>query len=126
MIFGIGVDIVEVTRIDRSYARFGDRFAGKILTPKELDRFQQSRHKVAYLAKRFAAKEAVAKALGTGMRQGVRFTGIEVLNEASGAPGITLLDSTLEFAQTVKVSRVLISLSDEKHSAVAFAIAESD
>ena len=68
MIVGIGVDMVSVRRIEQSLERFGDRFAGKVLSTGELPRFRDATLPAAFLAKRFAAKEAVAKALGTGMR----------------------------------------------------------
>lgn len=124
MIVGIGTDLVEVARIERSLSRFGDRFAGKILSSAELKSFQASKSKSHFLAKRFAAKEAVAKALGTGMRGGVHFPSIEVIHDAAGKPGVNLLSGALQQAQQLDISTWHLSISDERQYALAFVIAE--
>ena len=81
MIKGIGTDLVRTSRIANSLERFGERFAEKILASREMTDFKSSKDKVKFLSKRFAAKEAVAKALGTGMGAGVHFKSIEVTHK---------------------------------------------
>lgn len=91
MIYGLGTDIVEIARVQKALSRYGERFALRILCPPELARFRAHRRPVAYLAKRFAAKEAFSKALGTGIRAPANWHGVWVVNLRSGQP-------TLEFA----------------------------
>ena len=88
MILGIGTDLVEIERIEAALERWGDRFARKILVPRELDRLARHRKPAAYLAKRFAAKEAFSKAVGTGFKRGVFMRDIGVVNAPSGQPTI--------------------------------------
>ena len=90
MIYGVGTDIVEVARIEKALARFGERFAKRILCPPELKRFAGHKQKANYLAKRFAAKEACSKALGTGLRRGVYWRDMGVVNLPSGRPTLML------------------------------------
>ncbi len=123
MIAGIGTDIVDVNRIRNILQRRGHRFAAKILTEKEFRNEHRVEVLAGYLARQFAAKEAVAKALGSGMRQGVHFRTIEVLRLDSGAPVVNLLTSAMDYAKTRQIEEVQISLSDEKDYAVAFAVA---
>tara|TARA_R110002072_G_scaffold51389_1_gene137874 strand:- start:65250 stop:65630 length:381 start_codon:yes stop_codon:yes gene_type:complete len=124
MISGVGTDIVQVSRIRKSYERFGDRFARKILAEREMSEFQNAKAPVFFLAKRFAAKEAVAKALGTGMRQGVTFQSIQVGHDAAGKPEVHLFQGAGKLANDKGIIRWHISLSDEKDHALAFVVAE--
>jgi holo-[acyl-carrier protein] synthase len=124
VIVGIGVDVVDVGRVRKSLDRFGDRFAGKVLSEAERARFGKSRDKAAWLAKRFAAKEAAAKALGTGMRAGVHFSQITVARKSSGAPLIELSGAAAERAATLGAGTMHVSISDEKDYAVAFVVLE--
>lgn len=126
MIVGVGVDLVQISRVRRSLERFGDRFAGKILCEAEMERMSRRTDRAAWLAKRFAAKEAVAKALGTGMRQGVHFAQILVSRQKGGAPIVQLSGAALARAEALGVTRAHISISDEQDYAVAFAVLESD
>ena len=91
MIFGIGTDIVEIQRIEKIFSKFNNRFAKKILSKKEYEAFQISNAPAHFLAKRFAAKEAVAKALGLGFRDPISFHGIEVDHNDLGAPFLNLM-----------------------------------
>lgn len=125
MIVGNGTDIVEVARIAGSLERFGVRFAKKILSPTELAQYESAKSGLNFLAKRFAAKEAVAKALGTGMRQGVHFTNIEIVRDKFGKPGVQLKSGALQRADALGIDRWHLSISDERHYALAFVIAES-
>ncbi|MFT4714131.1 MAG: holo-[acyl-carrier protein] synthase [Candidatus Azotimanducaceae bacterium] len=124
MIKGIGTDLVRTARIRASFERWGERFAIKILSPGELEEFGSVRNKVNYLAKRFAAKEAVAKALGTGMRSGVYFSSIEVKHYPSGAPYVVLHGHALSHANLMGVQSLHLSVSDEEGLAIAFAVLE--
>lgn len=124
MIAGIGVDMVKVERIARSLERFGDRFVGKILAPNEMSAWREAHNPVALLAKRFAAKEAVAKALGTGMRGGVHFPQIVIHRKRSGAPEVVLSGAAAKRAETLKVMATHITISDEEEYVVAFAVME--
>lgn len=125
MIFGVGADIVDIERIERSVERHGEKFAERILAPAEIELYQQTKNKINYLAKRFAAKEAVSKALGTGMRQGIDFVQLVISNDEIGKPQVTLEGEALAWSQQNKITKIHLSISDEKKHAVAFAIAES-
>ena len=125
MIAGIGTDIASVARIAKAWERSGERFARRILTEKEYQVFEGRNHSAAYLASRFAAKEAASKALGTGIGK-VSFQDMEVSNLESGAPVLTFTGAALELQQQRGIARVHISLSDEAEYAQAFVILETD
>jgi len=125
MILGIGVDIVRIDRMRRAFERFGDRFAAKILHPEEAEVFAGTANKVAFLAKRFAAKEAASKALGTGMRQGVHFSQIKVSHDAHGAPRLSLEGKAQQIAAGLGVEQIFLSISDEQDNAIAFVLFEA-
>jgi len=126
MILGIGTDIVLVSRIRQSETRFGDRFAQKILAEIEFSQYKRVSAPTYFLAKRFAAKEAVAKALGTGMRSGVTFKSIEIQHDRVGKPKVILWSGAAKMADSLGIKHWHISLSDEKDQALAFVVAESD
>jgi holo-[acyl-carrier protein] synthase len=125
MIFGVGVDIVEVRRIRASLDRFGTRFPGKVLTAFELDEYERSRRKIPFLAKHFAAKEACAKALGTGFKRGVGLRSIEVRSEPSGRPYLVCYGAAKEFMEHHNISITCLSLADESEYAIAQVTLES-
>lgn len=113
----IGVDIVGIDRIRSSFERYGDRFLRRILTDAEAERCLAKPDPVASLAGRFAAKEAVSKALGTGISHGLSWHDIEISNDAAGKPV-----ATVRFGgRTVAVK---LSISHDRHSAVAMAVIE--
>lgn len=123
-IAGLGTDIVEIARLNKSDATTA-RLAKRVLTPYELDLYDACNEPVRYLAKRFAAKEAAVKALGTGIGNGVSWQHIEVRNNALGAPE---LHFSGEFAMLCKqraITSSVISISDELHYAVATVILEN-
>lgn len=126
MILGIGTDIVEIARIHDSVSRLGERFLRRLLTESEMLRYHEIKHvdsAMAFVAKRFAAKEAVAKALGTGIGRGLSFQHIVVSNDALGKPVVTVEPhGNVILDQTVKWH---LSISDEKEYAQAFAILEA-
>lgn len=125
MIVGIGVDLVEIERIRRSLVRFGDRFAQKVLSSREMELFSQRGRDPAWLAKRFAAKEAAAKALGTGMRRGVHFSQITIERSGGGPPRLMLSGVAQQTAVGLGATRFHVSLSDEVAYATAFVVLES-
>lgn len=120
MIIGLGTDLVEIARIDRVHQRHGERFARRILTPTEYLQFSDRQYCVAYLAKRFAAKEAIVKALGTGFRGLMQWQNIEVLADRLGKPVAHLLNGAAE--QLEQQSTISITISDERQYALAFAL----
>lgn len=124
MIFGIGTDIVEVSRIEESLARFGDAFARRILTEQEWLSYQRSKTQARFLAKRFAAKEAFAKALGTGLREPATFQNIGVTNDSLGKPILKLSETLQRLLDDKGIVQQHLSLSDEKALAAAFVVLE--
>lgn len=122
MIKGIGTDIVQISRIRASINKLGDAFAERILHENEFKLYQETTQNIHYLAKRFAAKEAFSKALGTGIRNGVDLKDIEVVNNEMGKPAIILHGNTQVFAASKAVKNIELSLSDEKEYAIAFVV----
>jgi len=120
MIFGIGTDLVHIPRIQTLLDKHGDKIASRILSEIEFEAFQQSKNQAGFLAKRFAAKEAAAKALGTGFRDGLSLRHIEVSNDDNGKPQLQFLERGFELLAELNVGRSMISLSDEQDYAVAF------
>ncbi|MFN1550651.1 holo-ACP synthase [Vibrio natriegens] len=124
-ILGLGTDIAEIERIEKALDRTGESFAQRILCEEEILKFSQLKQKGRYLAKRFAAKEAASKALGTGIAKGVTFHDFFVTNDELGKPVISLSGMAQQIAQKLGVNHVHLSISDERHYAVATVILES-
>ena len=124
MIFGIGTDIVHIERIKRSLNRYGDAFARRILADTEFDEFVQSAQQASYLAKHFAAKEAMSKALGTGFRDGLSLRHISVTHDSRGRPGLACDGKANELLHTLGISACHLSLADERDYAIAFVTLE--
>ena len=126
MIIDIGTDIVDIRRIERTIARFGERFLDRIFTAKERARAERKANRVETYAKRFAAKEACAKALGTGFRQGVFFRDIGVVNLPSGKPTLALTGGASARLAALTppdcAPRIELALTDEWPLAQAFVI----
>ena len=120
MIFGIGTDIVRVARMQKNIERYGEKFAERILTPAELEEFRHESRPAHFLAKRFAAKEAAAKAMGTGFRDGLMFHHIGVGHDAAGKPKLEFTAEAAEFVAAHGITDVHVSLADEEDHAVAF------
>lgn len=125
MIFGIGTDIVEVARIEASVAQFGDDFAKRILATSEFQSYQESHIKARFLAKRFAAKEAFSKALGTGLRAPATFQNIAVSHDDLGKPVLLFAPDLQVYLDGKNITQTHISISDEKNLAAAFVVLES-
>ena len=119
-IFGVGIDIVEVERIKKIHQRHAEKFARKILSNDELKNFLKNKNKIHFLAKRFAAKEAVGKALGVGIKNGSILKNIEIKNDINGKPFVNIKD--IEKLNMTEKKEIHISLSDEKKFAVANAV----
>ncbi len=122
MIAGVGVDLVELDRIRAALGRHGERFLDRILTAGEREYCYRRRDPVPHVAARFAAKEAVVKALGTGFSHGIRWVDIEVLREDNGPPEVALHGAAVEIAG--ETARVYLSLTHDKGAAIAVAVLE--
>lgn len=126
MILGLGLDIVEVRRLKRSWERFGRRFAERILHPAELlDLPVRPDATALFLASRFAAKEAAVKALGTGFAQGIGPRDIQVSKLPSGAPQLVLHGPAAQKMREMGANRAMLSMTHEKSTAAAVVILES-
>ncbi|MDE1515224.1 holo-ACP synthase [Vibrio sp. dsl-7] len=124
MIVGLGTDITEIERVEKALARSGENFARRILTDAEFEQFQSLQRQGRFLAKRFAAKEAASKALGTGIAQGVTFHDFTISNDALGKPLLSLSGKAAQLAALLEVRSIHLSLSDERHYAMATVIFE--
>lgn len=128
MIIGIGTDIIRLSRIAEVYDKQGQRFLDRCFTPAEQELAQQRNGKeaqTAYYAKRWAAKEALAKACGTGIGEKVKFQDISIGNDAAGCPYLSVSGGTADHIKTLCAGRppvLHLSLSDEKDLAIAFVI----
>lgn len=121
-VVGIGTDIIEIQRLENMTENALERLALRILTPTEYNHYQNLKFNIPYLAKRWAGKEATAKALGTGIAAGVSFQHIEIKSLDSGQPQLVLSDEALSIATALKAETWHISLSDEKEYATAFVV----
>ena len=125
MIVGTGIDLAELDRIAASLNRFGDRFLDRVLTPGERALLPASARRVAYVAARFAAKEAALKALGTGMAEGLTFRDVEIGRLPSGQPILHLHGKARERAENMGAHRFHVSLTHSLSTAGAVVILES-
>jgi holo-[acyl-carrier protein] synthase len=128
MIFGIGTDLIQISRIETALARNGERFAEKILGPEELEKYRRRKAKVAargvrFLATRFAAKEAFSKAIGLGMHMPMTWRAMQTLNAPSGKPVAVTSGILKEFMEQNELT-AQVSITDEAEYAVAFVIVE--
>lgn len=131
MIIGIGSDIIDIRRIEQTLARFGDRFTNRIYTEKERARAERRpEQRAATYAKRFAAKEATSKALGTGLKKGVFWRDMGVANLPSGQPTMTLTGGALRRLEQLTppghVAHIHVSLTDDYPLAVGFVIISAE
>ena len=124
MIVGVGIDIVDVGRIDRLLREYGDQFARRILAPAEQPAFAESARQVLFLANRFAAKEALSKALGTGLRYPVTLHAISVLSDSVGKPALGFHGPLPGYLASRGVVRHHLSLSHEMGIACAVVVLE--
>lgn len=126
VIFGIGTDIVKFSRIKKTHARFGDHFINRLLMPEEHALFEKSHHPIRFLAMRFAAKEAIVKAMGTGFSNGIWIRDIGVVNNKLGKPLVVFSDRGKSVCKKLGIGDGHISLSDEAGLILAFSIMMKD
>ena len=125
MIIGLGNDLIDIRRIERTLERFGDRFIQRVFTEVEQAKSDRRAARAASYAKRFAAKEAVAKAAGTGIGAELGFHSIQIEHDANGRPILRFLEYAQALVERLNISNALVSLSDEKNYVVAMVVLES-
>ena len=129
MIIGIGTDLADITRIEKTLARFGDRFVQRVFTEIEQTKSEKRRHRAASYAKRWAAKEACSKALGTGLRMGVAWREMGVVNLPSGQPTMQLSGGAAERLKRLTPpgmqARIHLTITDDHPYAQAFVVIEA-
>ena len=125
MVIGIGTDLMEIARIAQSIDRFGERFLERVFTPGEIAYCRRKQKTAAEsFAARFAAKEAAAKALGTGISRGVSWLELEVGREPGGRPLLSLSGRAAERAQSLGITRIVLSLTHSRDVAFAVVVME--
>jgi holo-[acyl-carrier protein] synthase len=124
MIYGIGTDLVEVSRIAETLQRWGERFQNKVFTPGEVRYCLQKRNPSPHYAARFAAKEAFVKALGIGIRRGVHWKDVEVQRGPLGRPVLKLHNRALELCRTEEIEGVFLSLTHDGNYGGAVVVLE--
>lgn len=122
MIFGIGTDILQLARVEETYARFGERFVKRLLMPEELASFAYARRPVRFLAMRFAAKEAIVKAMGTGFANGMWIRDAGVQPNALGQPQVIFSERGRKVCDRLGIAGGHLTLSDEAGLVVAVAV----
>jgi holo-[acyl-carrier protein] synthase len=126
LIYGIGIDIVKISRIKDAIDRWGERFLDRLFTDCEKEYCQDREDAAARYALRFAAKEALSKALGAGMRRGVHGQQIEVINDSSGKPSFRLYGQAKAVCEEIEIRDSFLSLSDDGGYAVAMVVLETE
>jgi len=124
MIIGIGTDLAKIERFTAILQRRATAITQRLLTTKEQEAMQQAASQAAFLAKRFAAKEALLKALGTGLRSGLSWQDMQVSNDELGKPIMVLSGKAAELASAKGVKTVHLTITDEKEMALAFVVLE--
>lgn len=124
MIFGIGTDIVELSRIGEIYERYGEHFAKRILMEEEMELYKKTKNPVRFLAMRFAGKEAAVKAMGTGFAHGVWLRDVGILNNDWGRPVIVWSERGSRVCARLGIGSGHVSLTDDAGLVMAFAVVE--
>ncbi len=122
MIFGIGIDVLEAQRLSETYARFGERFVERLLMPQERVQFERTQRPGRFLAMRFAGKEAIAKAMGTGFAHGIWLRDIGVVQNSWGRPEIVYSARGEQLRRELGIGEGHVTLSDEAGLVVAVAV----
>jgi holo-[acyl-carrier protein] synthase len=126
MIYGIGTDLVKISRMKRVMDRWGDRFVQRVFTPQEAELCNKRASPPAAFSLRFAAKEAFSKALGLGMKKGIRWRDIEIFHYPSGKPGLKLYGRSFEICKENNINGFHLSLSDEQEYGLAMVVLEKN
>jgi holo-[acyl-carrier protein] synthase len=126
MVLGLGTDLIETRRVQQSIDRFGERFLERIFSAGEIAYCKRKKNAAESFAARFAAKEAGAKALGTGISHGVSWKEFEVKREVSGKPSLHLSGRAAELAVAMGVKRIQLSLTHSRELAMAVVVVETD
>jgi holo-[acyl-carrier protein] synthase len=124
MIYGIGTDLVKISRMKRVMDRWGDRFVQRVFTPQEAELSNKRAFPPAAFSLRFAAKEAFSKALGLGMKKGIRWRDIEIFHHPNGKPGLKLHGRSYEICKENNINGLHLSLSDEQEYGLAMVVLE--
>jgi len=124
MIYGTGVDLVHIQRIEKVILNWGSRFVKRVFTAGETRICYKRPSSYSAFALRFAAKEAFSKALGLGMRKGIRWRDIEVFNDAAGKPGLTLYGMAADICKEKGINHIHLSLSDDGEYGIAMVVLE--
>ena len=125
MIFGVGTDIVEMSRMEATWKRFGDSFAKRILMPEEMALFEKTKNPARFLAMRFAGKEAAVKAMGTGFAHGVWLRDVGITNNEWGRPLIIWSKRGQKVCDELGIGKGHVSLTDDAGLVMAFAVVET-
>jgi holo-[acyl-carrier protein] synthase len=125
MVIGIGTDLIEIARIEQSVARYGDRFLERVFTPAEIAYCRRKKNAAESFAARFAAKEAGAKALGTGISHGISWLELEVLREPTGKPTLALTGRAAARAQSIGVTSISLSITHSRTVSLAVVVMET-
>lgn len=124
MIFGIGIDLVEVDRLQKSVEKFGERFVNRLFTDNEIKYCQTKSNSYQHYTVRFAAKEALLKAIGTGLSAGMSWHQIEIMNDAQGKPSMITHGYCQKMLQKLAIKNLVLSLSHSRHYGIAVVILE--
>jgi holo-[acyl-carrier protein] synthase len=124
MVIGLGTDLMEIARIQKSYDRYGEQFLKRVFTPIEIAYCMSKKNYAESLAARFAAKEAGAKALGTGISRGVNWKELEVRRQPGQRPELHLSGRAAEVAARLGIKRLSLSLSHSRTESIAIVVAE--
>ena len=124
MVYGIGVDLVDIRRMEKVIDRWGDRFIHRVFTDAEMEICYARSSPISAFSLRFAAKEAFSKAIGLGMKKGIRWRDIEVFHFPGGRPGLRLHGKSREICDKEKITGFHLSLSDERDYGVAMVVLE--
>ena len=125
MIFGVGTDVVELSRIQATFERFGEHFVNRILMDEELELYRRSKQPIRFLAMRFAGKEATVKAMGTGFAHGVWLRDVGITNNKWGRPLVILSERGQRVCERLGIGNAHVSLTDDAGLVIAFAVVES-
>lgn len=124
MIFGVGTDVVELSRIQATYERFGEHFVRRLLMDEELEMFRRAKQPVRFLAMRFAGKEATVKAMGTGFAHGVWLRDVGITSNDWGRPLVVWSDRGRGVCEQLGIGAGHVSLTDDAGLVIAFAVVE--